>query len=75
MFKACRFAGLAAVVCAAGASFGSSARAALAVTASAIPQPAAENSLADVACVSSSDCWAVGSAQDVNNNVSDEILH
>jgi hypothetical protein len=43
--------------------------------ASAMPQPASYNRLASVSCVSSADCWAVGSAQDMNNNVNGETLH
>jgi hypothetical protein len=42
---------------------------------SGLPQPAAYDRLSDVSCVSAADCWAVGSAQDMNNKVTGEILH
>jgi hypothetical protein len=46
----------------------------LAAAASGVPQPASYNSLSGVSCVSAADCWAVGSAQDMNNNVVGETL-
>lgn len=39
-----------------------------------LPQPSTNNSLSGVSCVSAADCWAVGSAEDMNNNVSGEVL-
>jgi hypothetical protein len=53
---------------------------AAAITASAagaptLPQPSAYNSLSGVSCLSASNCWAVGSAEDTNNNTTGEILH
>lgn len=39
-----------------------------------LPQPAAINQLASVACIAAADCWAVGSAQTLANKTSGEIL-
>jgi hypothetical protein len=46
-----------------------------AASTSAVPQPSAYNKLSGVSCVSAVDCWAVGSTQDMNNNVAGELLH
>lgn len=43
--------------------------------ASSLPQPGSYNQLSGVSCSSSTDCWAVGYAQDMNNNVTGEALH
>jgi hypothetical protein len=40
-----------------------------------LPQPSAYNKLSSVSCLSAANCWAVGSAQDSNNNITGEILH
>jgi len=39
-----------------------------------LPQPSSYNRLAGVSCLSASNCWAVGRSQDMNNNVTGEIL-
>lgn len=63
-----------ALVAVASAIVASSLLATASASASAMPEPEAYNRLLDVSCASTADCWAVGSSQDMNNNVTGETL-